>query len=210
MTTKNPLGLHTTYPPTNETRADNALAVLNAYNTDGNDLETAIGDLLSDLRHLSEREELSFDRAVAMSQCHYEDEQHEGDESMCHKCGAAITRDSFGSWLDDTDGDCCPEDNEPHEPEDKEEEDEEESPEREDSKNTHDYYGEFDHGTTLYVATFGRLFKVVAVCPDQTTANGYMAEHPGASLITELPGSKIAILADANDTGIDRLPKGGK
>jgi hypothetical protein len=33
----------------------------------------------------------------------------------CNKCDLAVTQDEHGAWIDDTDGDCCTEDNQPHE-----------------------------------------------------------------------------------------------
>ena len=32
----------------------------------------------------------------------------------CSKCDQTVRYDGYGSWVDDTDGDCCPEDNDVH------------------------------------------------------------------------------------------------
>jgi hypothetical protein len=55
----------------NESRAIRAEKALSAYE---NNAECNVTDLITDLRHFCDREEIDFDAAVEMSEIHHEEE----------------------------------------------------------------------------------------------------------------------------------------
>ena len=69
--------------PTNEDRAEWALLAVESFrhvvNMGGEDLDTVISDLLADLRHLADSEDLDFEEMLQWAYAHYEAEVN-GDE----------------------------------------------------------------------------------------------------------------------------------
>jgi len=67
--------------PNNMTRADEAMDVLRELMQTEDDTETAMIDLLTNLRHLCRREHYNFQHALYWSRRHYHAEQQEEDRS---------------------------------------------------------------------------------------------------------------------------------
>jgi len=64
--------------PTNQDRAEWAAAALRHFQcTTGTDYDDALTDLLGDLMHFADRENLDFEAALAMARAHYEAEKAE-------------------------------------------------------------------------------------------------------------------------------------
>lgn len=69
----------------NEGRADRAQSALNHFATEcgetDNATSTQIGDLLGDLMHLCNREDLDFETLATTAECHYNEEVEEENET---------------------------------------------------------------------------------------------------------------------------------
>lgn len=66
--------------PTNEERATRAAEIIHAYwlrHDEGADEEEVLADLLADLRHYCDREDLNLYKALDMSYLHYTEEKAE-------------------------------------------------------------------------------------------------------------------------------------
>lgn len=76
--------------PANDERAvwaENALIHYMNQTTSADDYETALTDLLADLMHLCDREEVSFYRCFRLAEIHYNEEWQEEENEQAKGCG---------------------------------------------------------------------------------------------------------------------------
>lgn len=73
--------------PTNEERAQRARDIVERYQKETyfgepEDLPTTLGDILAEFRHLAHEEGIDFDKALLMSEIHFNEEQDEEAEGV--------------------------------------------------------------------------------------------------------------------------------
>lgn len=69
--------------------------------------------------------------------------------------------------------------------------------------------GELPSDLHLYQRTYAGFVRIAAIVVGPESANAYMTEHPGTSLLALAPG-EVALLADSADKGVpeDKVPAG--